>query len=157
MIREPWDQRLDERDDHYRMFVWWRDQIPRPEPSDSVLAWQYDWSNRAAAWDAHQSIPTRIEDQIEASVRALAEVTILESRRLLDRVRVEGGPTLSIKELSTLQKNIVQIQGILLESLQRQQALGAGGEVSEAHALTEGLSDAEEQLLLKLLEKGAKQ
>lgn len=151
MIREPWDQRLDETSAHYRLFVWWRDQAPRPPPSDPALASTYDWSSRAAAWDAHQSVPRGIEAQLDEGLRALGETFILEARRLLSRARVGGGE-LDAKEIAALGKTLVQIKILVLESRQR---LEGPDEIEAAERLVEGLTEEEQRVLLRLASRNA--
>ena len=147
MIREPWDQRLDEPSAQYRLFVWWRDQIPRPSPSDLELARTFDWSTRAAAWDAHRSIPERPDEQIDEGLRALAEAFVLQARRLLARTRTDPACELSAKDLSALAKNLVQIKILVLESRQR---LEGPDEIEAAERLTENLTEEEQRVLLRL-------
>ena len=149
-IREPWEQRLDETDSHYRQFLWWRDQVPRPPPSDPVLAHQYDWSTRCAAWDSYQSVPRDLHSQVSESLAALGEVVVLQARRLLDRTRTEPSFELDPKKLSDVTKSLVQVQLLVLDSGQR---LGGDSIDTSGTLIREAnLTDDECRVLLKMLE-----
>jgi hypothetical protein len=92
-------------------------------------------------------VPARIDDQIEASLRALAETAILQSRRLLERTRTDPGYEMSAKDLAGLVKNLVQIKILVLESRQR---LEGSDEIEAAERLVQELTEDEQRVLLKL-------
>lgn len=149
MTREPWDQRLDETSAHYRLFVWWRDQAPRPPPSDLALARAYDWSSRAAAWDAVQSLPKEPLDRLRFALDATIEVVALEMNKLRGMSRTSGELVVSPKEIATVELRAFQILKLLQEH----------GNALESKAVDttgqsiEDLSDEECRVLLKLLDK----
>lgn len=152
MTREPWDQRLDETSAHYRLFVWWRDQAPRPPPSDLALARTYDWSSRAAAWDAARSVPTRFDEQITVAVRALGEACCIKARRALDRVRVDPDSDLDPRLAASI-KSVVQIQAIMVESIRGQEA---NADTTEEERFAAALTAEEQRDFLCLLEKASR-
>jgi hypothetical protein len=153
MIREPWDQRLDEPSAQYRLFIWWRDQIPRPPPSDLELARTFDWSTRAAAWDAHRSVPVRLEDQAEAAVRDLTEAACLYARRVLSVARTGGAGEITAKDAAALVKFVVQIQVALLEILELKQRRGGIEDTSAEEHFAARLSPDEQRQLAGILAK----
>lgn len=153
MIREPWDQRLDETSAHHRLFVWWRDQVPRPPPSDPALASTFDWSSRAAAWDAHRSVPACLEDQAEAAVRALTETACLYSIRLLANARVNLSQELSPKDVVALVRGVVQIQAILVTAFASRPGADQN---AEAERFADALPPEKYREFLDLLDEATK-
>lgn len=152
MVREPWDQRLDETSEHYRQFLWWRDQVPRPAPSDYELARDFDWSTRAAAWDLRQSIPEGNSARLSVGLNALIETFVLQSRRALERTRVDPDYEINAK-LANVLKSLVQIQLLVAETSAK---LGEQGSIDTAGEYVETLTDDEQQVLLALVERQEK-
>lgn len=148
-MREPWEPRLDEPDIAYRQFVWWRDQVPRPAPSDPALARQYDWSSRAAAWDAVQSIPKDTAGQLRFALAATIEVVALEMRKLLDLSRTERAMVASPKEIAAVELRAVQ----MMKLLQSGNLFGENRPIETEGELIESLTEDEQRVLLALLEK----
>lgn len=155
MIKEPWDKRIDESDENYRQFLWWRDQIPRPVPSDLDVASYYDWSTRAAAWDAHCTVPSNLEDQIEGAVRGMGEVAILQTMRMLARARTSSGEELTIKEWATLVTGLVKIQAVMVDTIEKRRAL-TGVDSSEEERFAGALTPKEQSIFTDLLVKATK-
>lgn len=156
--KEPWEQRLDETDAHYKTFSWWLRQAPRPVPSDLVLARQYGWSDRAAAWDSVQDLPRGIDAQLGEGLENLTEAFALASRRMLHEVRTNPDWTIAPKDLASIGKSLASIQAMALEARAKMAAMGLdahGESVQRAEDLIEGLSIEEKRLLLKMASKGA--
>jgi hypothetical protein len=145
---DPWDQRLDERDLDYRQFLWWRDQTPRPPPSDLALAARYEWSARAAAWDLRRSVPATLDGQLDAGVGALCELFVLQARRALDRTRTDPSYEIPPRELAALAKGLVAIKLAILEARTR-----LVGEDSSPAEEIDDLTLEEQKVLLRLLER----
>lgn len=112
-MRDPWAQRRDETAAHYRQFLWWRDQSPRPPPSDTALAHYYDWSSRAAAWDALRELPEDTSGRARECVENMVTMLAVATRKHLERELASPEPTVEIKQISTALKNLTVIAAIV--------------------------------------------
>jgi hypothetical protein len=148
-MREPWEQRLDEPDIAYRQFVWWRDQTPRPPPSDPGLARDFDWSSRAAAWEAVQSIPSDRIARLGFALDATIEVVALEMHKLRAMSRTDRAMVASPKEIAAIELRAFQI----LKLMQEREGSGNVESVETAGELVSELTEEEQRVMLRLLEK----
>lgn len=108
-MTEIWDQRLDEPSELYRQFVWWRNQVPRPMPSDPAVAQTFDWSTRAAAWDQARTLPEDRNARIAGALDDMITVTSIVLRKLKVRELTSDDPTVSAKDASVMLKNLATI------------------------------------------------
>jgi hypothetical protein len=106
---EPWQQRLDEPDFCYRMFLAWLRVAPaaRTAPSDPGLATQYDWAGRAIAHDNSQAIPSTPAERVQLMLSLGTETCCIELQKLLTRSKDSIDPVLTPKELISLSEAIV--------------------------------------------------
>jgi hypothetical protein len=110
---EPWQQRIDEPDFCYRMFLAWLQVSPaqRTAPSDPGLATQYDWAGRAIAYDNSQAIPGDPAGLVKYGLLCTLKTLAIESNKLLTKVSESRECELTPKEIAGLYAVLTGVAG----------------------------------------------
>jgi hypothetical protein len=144
--REPWHQQLNEEEAEFCLFAaWLTSPKPRATPGYTQVALVHNWAERANAYDASQSLPTTPRGQLERMLSDALTVGALEMRKLMNRVREDGSPVLSTKEVVMFMHALVENKPALEKALQE-----------ESGDNLEHLSDDELEAVLKAKQALAK-
>jgi hypothetical protein len=145
-MREIWDRQLGESPEAYRQFVWWRDQSPRPPPSDFALARLHDWHSRAVAWDAMQQIPQDRVAQLDYAVSRMIRVIAVEITKLERRALTSPEPEVELKQIGLMTKRVAEVIRLLRENAPQ----GTGVDVCAQLIEESGLTVEQSRAILQL-------
>jgi hypothetical protein len=116
--RQPWHQRDDEDEAEFGIFVTWlMSPRPRKPPDYPQIAMSRAWSERATAYDASTSLPASPKGQLERMLADALVVGSLEMRKLMGKVRENGDPVLSTKEVVMFMHALVDNKDALEKAL----------------------------------------
>lgn len=137
--RAPWHQQPGEDETSFSLFAGWL-QSPRPRkpPEWPQIANEHRWAERANAYDASYSMPGTPRDQLDRMLSDALTIGALEMRKLMDRVREDGSPVLSTKEVVMFMHALVENRPALEKALK-----------DDASENFENLSDDELEAVLK--------
>jgi hypothetical protein len=142
----------DESDRDYRAFLGWLLSKPRRLPESEDLARQFEWSRRAAQFDAAFSGPANFDavpNQNENTKRNLERLVALEVKKYLERSEgAIGVPVLTPQEL-------IRLYGIMMGRTAKELDVAPDGgyyEKQEEPDLS-GLTNEELEVLEKIHEK----
>lgn len=109
--REEWDQRTDEDEAEYLLFLGWlHSPAPRPSPSYPAIASARSWSERATAYDVTHALPTTPTGKAARGFHDLEDVFTTEARKLATEVKKGGASRLLTP------KEIMALGMVLLEN-----------------------------------------
>jgi hypothetical protein len=136
-VREIWDRQLGEPSEAYRQFVWWRDQSPRPPPSDFELARLHDWHRRAVAWDAMQQIPPDRVAQLNYALSKMIRVLAVEMTKLDQQVLTNPESQVDLRQIGLLHKRVVEVIKLMRENAPQGTGVDAFTRQIEESSLTD--------------------
>lgn len=139
-VREAWHQRPDEDEASFSLFAGWlQTKRPRKLPEYPQISRQFDWAERANAYDAAHSLPTTPRGQLERMLADALTIGALEMRKLMSKVREDGTAVLSVKDTMMFMHALVENKGALEKAL----------ESNEGEENFEHLSNEELEAVLK--------
>ena len=115
---QPWNQRPDEDEAEYMLFLYWLQKpCPRPLTEYPKIAMQFEWSERANAYDAAHSLPSTPKDQLSQMLADALTFGALEMRKHMNDSRKQSTPVSNMRELVTLMYALVENKGALERAL----------------------------------------
>ena len=137
--RQPWHQRSDEDETSFSLFAGWlTSPTPRKSPEYPQIAMQHGWAERANAYDATVAMPTTPRGQLDRMMADALTIGALEMRKLATRVKEDGSPVLSTKEVVMFMHALVENKDAVAKALE-----------DDSGDNFENLSDEEIETILK--------